>query len=106
MIDLSIEKTITLAEVAKMLPPARNGRPVSVSCVVRWITRGTKANGGMVRLEAIRLGSRWLSNKEAVQRFAEAQTPRFDGQAIPPRTAARRQRAAERAARLLEKMGV
>jgi hypothetical protein len=36
-------------------------------------------SGRVVRLEAVRVGQRWLTTAEAVQRFIEDQTPRLDG---------------------------
>ena len=66
---------LTLPEAARLLPPYRHGRPVSVSCVSRWIRHGLRTPHGQVRLEAFRLGRRWLTSIEALERFAAAQTP-------------------------------
>jgi hypothetical protein len=80
MIDLSAETPISLAQAARLLPPGRNGRPVTLGCVLRWILRGAKApDGHRVHLEAVRLGGRWLTSKEGLQRFAEALTPTLGG---------------------------
>lgn len=57
------------------LPPGRRGRHVSLSCALRWTLNGVRLpSGEIVRLEAIRLGGRWLTSIEALQRFAERQT--------------------------------
>jgi hypothetical protein len=60
-----------------------------------------------VRLEAVRLGNRWMTSREALQRFTERLTPRIDDNPVPaPRPAARRRRASERAEAELERLGV
>jgi hypothetical protein len=61
-----------------------------------------------VRLEAIRLGGRWLTSREALQRFIERLTPDLDAvkPAPVPRSPGKRQRASEHAAQQLEKMGL
>ena len=43
---------------------------------MRWITRGTRTpDGRVVKLEAVRAGSRWLTTAEAVGRYIERLTP-------------------------------
>lgn len=109
MIDLKNESPISLAAAARLLPPARKGRPVSVSCIYRWLSEGIVApNGERVRLEAMRLGGRWLTSVAALERFARAQTPRYGDADDKPvmRTTVARNRAAERASRELERIGV
>jgi hypothetical protein len=107
MIDLATETTISLNEAARQLPPGRRGRPVTFSCVLRWILDGVRLpSGEVVRLEAIRLGGRWLTSREALQRFAERQTPRLDSTPETPRSAGKRQRASERAAAELTEAGI
>jgi hypothetical protein len=110
MLDVSSEFTISLTQAARLLPPGRRGRPVSLSCLLRWVLAGaTGPSGERVRLEAVRLGGRWVTSREALQRFAERLTPRLDApQETPPnpRTPGRRQRASERAAAELERLGI
>ena len=36
------EAMLSLADAAKMLPPCRQGRPVSVACILRWILQGSR----------------------------------------------------------------
>jgi hypothetical protein len=106
-IDLTTEATVSLSQAARLLPPGRGERPVTLSCLLRWILRGARSpSGERVRLEAVRLGGRWLTSREALQRFAEALTPRLADTQPPPRAPAARQRASERAARQLEKLGI
>jgi hypothetical protein len=107
-IDVRNETLIGLNAAARMLPPGRRGRPVTLSCLLRWIIDGVKlADGSVCRLEAVRMGGRWVTSVEGLQRFAERQTPRLDdAEPRTPRTAATRQRASERAAKELDKIGI
>jgi hypothetical protein len=107
-IDLATETIISLSQAARLLPPGRRGRPVTLSCVLRWVLSGTRGPAGtIVRLEALRLGDRWVTSREALQRYAERLTPRLDTSPTQvPRSPANRQRAAERAGRKLESLGI
>jgi hypothetical protein len=107
MIDLSTETVFSLREAAKVLPPARRGRPVSFQCVLRWVLDGTRAaDGQLIKLEALRLGARWVTSRQALQRFAEALTPQASGNQVPTRTPRQRRKAAEKAERELEQLGI
>jgi hypothetical protein len=108
-IDIRNETLIGLRAAARMLPPGRRGRPVTLSCLFRWIVDGVKLSDGSVcRLAGVRMGGRWLTSVEALQRFAEAQTPRVQAEKGPAswRSPARRQRDSERAAKELERAGI
>jgi hypothetical protein len=60
-----------------------------------------------VRLEAVRVGSRWVTSLEALQRFADRLTPRLEVQPAPiPRTPTQRQKAAENAGKELDKIRI
>jgi hypothetical protein len=108
MIDLSSEPPISLAAAARLIPPARKGKRTHLSTLLRWILTGAKApDGTVVRLDAIRLGGRWMTSAAALQRFAEQLTPRLDSPAPPDvRTPTQRQRACDQASRNLEKAGI
>jgi hypothetical protein len=96
-----------LPQIARRFPPYRQGRPVNPSTVWRWITEGVRLpDGTRVRLEAARVGGRWLTSAPALARFMAAQTPRLGEPAPAPRTPGRRRRASEAAARELEKAGI
>src|SRR4051794_36931031 len=102
MIDLLTEEILSLTTAAKKLPAGRRGRPVSLGCLLRWITTGAKGpSGERVRLEGLRLGGRWVTSAQALQRFAAALTPTAEPEPIKPRTPGQRQRASERAAQQL-----
>jgi hypothetical protein len=107
MIDISSETILPLSQAAKRLPSYRRGRPVTLSCLLRWVFNGVKRPDGVrVRLEALRLG-RWVTSLEALQRFAEAQTPTCEDDRRPQsRTPTARARAAQRAERKLERAGI
>jgi hypothetical protein len=97
-----------LSRACRRFPPHRQAKPVTLSCLVRWITRGVRApNGGRIRLEAARLAGRWITTPGAIARFLAAQTPSLDGDPLPtPRAPAARQQASERAAAELERLGI
>jgi Protein of unknown function (DUF1580) len=108
MIDLTAEQTFPLPQAAKYLPKGRRGRPVHFTTLLRWVLDGVAGPGGQrVRLEALRLGGKWITSREALQRFCTSQTPAIGGtDAAAPRTPGRRQRASEKAAAALKLMGV
>jgi hypothetical protein len=111
MLDLAAEQPIALKDACRLVPPARNGHRTHLSTLLRWILTGARSPaGGRVRLEAVRIGSRWMTSREALQRFAEALTPRLDAGSVSTtpalRTPTERRRASERAARELEQLGV
>jgi hypothetical protein len=109
MIDTTVEKLIRLHEAAVVVPPSRGAERTHISTILRWILTGTKGPGGeAVRLEAVRAGRKWLTSREALQRFLEALTPDLEqARATPtPRTPGRRQRASERAGQQLARMGI
>jgi hypothetical protein len=55
----------------------------------------------------MRIGRKWLTSRAALQRFAEATTPQFDGVSVTaPRSATARHRASERAAKRLSQVGI
>src|SRR5262245_19897199 len=108
MLDLTSEPLLPLAAATKLVPPARRGRRTHFSTILRWVTRGVALpDGQVVRLEGIRLGGRWFTSHQALQRFAERQTPKLGGaeQTTAPRAAARRERGSDEAARALERLG-
>jgi hypothetical protein len=109
VLDLTTETPLPLAAAAKLVPPGRSGKRTHLSTILRWIMRGARSpSGEVVRLEAVRLGSRWVTSRQALQRFSERLTPRLDG--VPPhsprRTPTQRQRASERAGKELEGFGI
>jgi hypothetical protein len=98
----------TLTRAARRIPRARQDKPVTLSCLLRWVSRGVKGpNGERIKLEAARLAGKWVTTPGAIRRFVEAQQPQPDVGAAPtPRTPNARRRAAERAAKELERHGI
>jgi hypothetical protein len=98
----------TLTRAARRVPRTRQDKPVTLGCLLRWITRGVIGpSGERVRLEAARLGGRWITTPGAIRRFVAAQTPVLDGErATSSRTPVQRRRADERAARELDQIGI
>jgi hypothetical protein len=101
---------LSLSAAGRLFPAHRGNGAVDPSTVFRWVTKGTKATGGRaVKLEAVRVGGRWLTSRGAVARFVAALTAAaVPASATPtpaPRTPAARRRASAQAAAALEKMG-
>jgi hypothetical protein len=106
MINLKTEKLISLVQAARMMPRGRRDGAVHLSTVLRWILRGVKRpDGETVKLEAIRIGCRWLTSVESLQRFGDELTP-CDAHAEVPRTPGKRERAIRRAEKELERIGI
>ena len=101
------ETVISLQDAANDLPSGMNpGKRIHFSTLWRWALRGCLAiDGRRVRLEAVRLGGRWLTSKEALQRFSDALTY---VQADEPstRTPTGRKRDVSSARKKLGKMGI
>jgi hypothetical protein len=104
------ETTLGLVEAAQFLPRGRNSSRPHLSTLLRWILTGAKSpTGEVVRLEAVRLGSKWITSREALARFAERLTPSLADIAAEqraPRSPSARQRASQRAAKELERVGI
>jgi hypothetical protein len=102
------ESKVTLYEAAGLLPGSRPGKRVNFSTVWRWVMRGVLAGDGVtrVRLEAVRIGAKWITSHEAISRFSAALTPDLDGSAATARTPVERNRAASAASKRLEAIGI
>jgi hypothetical protein len=100
MFDLKNESVLALSQAARRIPLNHNGKGVHVGTLMRWIRKGVKG----VRLEATRLGGRWVTSPEAIQRFADrlagVQFAKASPCPQPSRTAA-----ADRADQELERLG-
>jgi hypothetical protein len=118
-IDLTLEQGLTPARAARLVPPLRQRRdpsghlepvPTHPSTIVRWIVSGVRArDGSLVRLEAIRVGGRWVTTARCLTAFAArltaAQTVPACQPAARPLSPARR-RDVEAAARELDEIGI
>jgi hypothetical protein len=99
------EKLYSPAGVAKAsnIPGHRGGTHINGSTIFRFITKGKRVNGEVIRLEAVRVGDRWLTSLEALARFAERLTAAELGAAgaafeapVSPRQRIRQQEVASR----------
>jgi hypothetical protein len=110
-LDLTTEAVLSLSQAARLLPPGRGSAHVHAATLTRWILQGCRAPGGRrVCLRAARVGSRWVTSREALNEFLAALTPRHGaGPLTPdpaPRTPAQRRRASTRAEAELARLGL
>jgi hypothetical protein len=99
MIDIASEHLITLQEAADRLPASRGGKPVHWSTIWRWIKDR--------KIEGVRIGARWVTSIEALQRHAERETlAALGAHAMTPVQTRTRQRAIQRADREAEAIGI
>jgi hypothetical protein len=97
---------LSLNQAIKLLPPGRMGRPAHLATLVRWIKAGSRGpNGESVRLQAVRMGGRWLTTSGWIEDFARGLTPSFGASPVVPPISARR-KAAEQAERELDAIGI
>ena len=67
------EPLISLSKAAKQFPGHRENGHLNASTILRWIILGCLSIGGRrIKLEAVRLGSRWVTSNEAIARFTAA----------------------------------
>lgn len=107
MIDVFSESMLTITQACRILPTGRNGARPQFTTLWRWIRDGLKApDGHLVKLEAIRIGCKWMTSREALARFFQRLTPAE--QVAPPsvRSPSARNRDAERAGQALAKKGI
>ena len=99
------EPLISLSQAVARYPGHRGAKRLHPATLTRWILNGVKAvDGRRVKLEAIRLGCRWLTSEAALQRFADAlSAPPADS--APTRSPSARQAESERADDDLRAMG-
>jgi hypothetical protein len=102
---LNEEPLISLTEAAGRFPGHRGANRLHPATLTRWILKGVNAlDGRRVRLEAVRLGARWLTSEAALQRFADALSSPPDSSA-PSRSPTARHKASDRADAELRAMG-
>jgi hypothetical protein len=97
-----------LRALTKLVPDFRKNKPSTVSRLFRWALQGVAGpDGQRILLECVKTPGGLISTPAAISRFFVAQTPNETTATEPTpsgkRTKAQRQRAAERAARMLER---
>jgi hypothetical protein len=98
-IDLKKEKVFGLAVATRLLPRGRNDKPMHVSTLVRAILNKDEGE----RLEALRIGNKWVTSVEALQRWAERRTAARIG---PPASRTGQDERDERVERRLDELGI
>lgn len=100
------ETMITLHEAAQEFPSNRAGKKMNFSTVWRWGLKGVRAvDGHLVKLEVARVGGRYLTSKEALQRFSAALTL-TNAIAEPIRAPTAKKRENEASKKKLKELGV
>jgi hypothetical protein len=99
---------VTIARAARFFPSFKTEGATHVSTLTRWILRGLPdGKGGRVKLRAVRLPGGWATTQEWIERFLEALTDcRTEPAGAAPRTPNQRRKAAERAGRELDQLGL
>jgi Protein of unknown function (DUF1580) len=108
--ELQKGEGLSLSAAGRLFPGHRGGVSVNPSTVFRWVTKGTRgSDGSVVKLEAARVGGRWLTSRGAIARFVAALTAAADPVStapVPtPRTLTARRRASEKAVATLKAKG-
>jgi hypothetical protein len=98
---------LSLSAAGRLFPAHRGPGSVAPSTIFRWVKTGSKTTDGrLIKLEAVRLGNRWLTSRSALNRFVGALTAAVDpAPQPPPRSATARNRASTAAGRKLKEMG-
>ncbi len=75
LVEIQKGEGLSLSAAGKLFPGHRVNRNVNPSTVFRWITKGVASpTGHVIKLEAVRVGARWLTSWGAVNRFSSALT--------------------------------
>jgi hypothetical protein len=109
VIEISRENLIPLTAIPRRFPEWGRSGKLAFSTVLRWVLRGVKTPHGSMKLDAVRLGAKWFTSEQALQRFAEALTGAYSPPPDKPdraRTGAAKKRIAERAADELTARGI
>src|SRR5262245_19011165 len=70
-INIQSETVVSYQDVITRILPASGGRRVHIGTLHRWRSHGLRG----VRLESLKLGGRWHTSLEALQRFFDSLTP-------------------------------
>jgi hypothetical protein len=62
------EDLLTFSQVAKEIQEQQPGSRLHVATVHRWALRGCRGT----KLEAVRVGGRWMTSRQSVHRFLRA----------------------------------
>jgi hypothetical protein len=93
-----LNDVLTIAQAAQFYPPKTHS-----TTIIRHITRGIKTPNGVVKLEATRLGGRWVTTRAAIDRFSERLTAKCG--AVAPEPTQTRKAASEKSKAFLRAIG-
>jgi len=108
--EIEAGEGLGLAAAGRLFPAYRGKGNMNPATVWRWVMKGQKSSrGAVVKLEAVRVGGRWLTTRSAVARFVTTLTELEELEPAPPhariRSPAQRRRAVEAATHRLQMMG-
>ncbi len=75
------EPHISPTALARQTRTEESSRGVHAATIIRWITRGVRVKGQVIKLEALRLGGRWVTSTQALDRFMARLTAASAGEA-------------------------
>ena len=97
------ETLLRFHEVTRLFCARNSNRPIHLSTLIRWRTRGVRG----IKLEAVRIGGRWFTSREALARFITRLTcAATDSSQVRSEPSANRKRMIGLANRQLDAMGV
>jgi hypothetical protein len=102
------ESVLSLAQGARIVPSGRSSGRRSPTTIWRWIRQGALTpDGRRVYLQALKVGSQWVTSLQAMERFFQELTPRPDS-TMPGHvsTGAERTRRARQAADRCQQAGL
>lgn len=96
-----------LSEYQDRVPGHRRNRRVHLSTLIRWCTRGGRLpDGSRLRLQAARVGTRWLTTDAWFAEFLDRLTAANLTDPVPTRTPAERTAASAQAEQQLVRLGM
>jgi Protein of unknown function (DUF1580) len=98
-----------LSSFQDRIPGHRKNSRLHPATLVRWCLRGVRLpDGSRVKLQAVRVGCRWLTTDAWFDKFITTLTEAYTGceDTQSPRSPTQRRRAAEAADRELKAMGI
>lgn len=102
------ETLLSLTDLAKRCPRGRGAGPTHCAhraTVLRWVVRGVRVGSARVKLEACRVGGRWVTSEQAYERFVTACGAAAGAEPVArQRTPAQARRAADAAGRAIRKL--
>lgn len=94
-----MDNVLTISQAAEYYPKKTHS-----STIIRHVTRGIKTPAGVVKLEATRLGGRWVTTREAIDRFSERLTANCG--AVAPEPTQTRKASTAKAKAFLKSIGI